>query len=376
MNLTTDGHLLKRERRKVTKRRVPTTRRTRHGAAKDGRKQTTATMAISSSPPPPLSLSTEDFEVALASHIDESKPDPLVKRLFNSLILEWASQTEQQQGTADATDAGGAETKRMCGTLTLYGDYMAVTISSNCSWMWRPCAEEVNGCAIATLSFRLAASAKFIHRANTSQQMERSKRQGGDQSPKVDRKEQRAHAKRRAGMIDRLQKDYYIKRLLAPLDGDSKVSDQKQQQHTSTICEAEIKESFGTDGKRKELEERVDVSEDVLEGIRRAILSHLDENTSVLDLLLCFPYLINALIETRKDDKGNDISLQLGHRAILRLLEDACIDACEKEGEDELLDDLQISTRIGNGDDDDSVESSGGRFSGQATRPLKKKSKQ
>jgi hypothetical protein len=339
-------------------------------------------MATSSSPPPSLcSLSTEDFEVALASYIDESKPDPLVKRqIENIIILEWASQTEQQEGTADAADATSkpkAETKRLCGTLTLYGDYMAVTISSYCSWAWRPYAEEAGGCAIATLSFRLAASAKFIPQSQHKRlQTERLKRQGDDQSPKVDRKEQRAHTKIRAGMIDRLQKDYYIKRLLAPLDVDSKVSDQTQQQHTSTICEAEIKESFGSDGKRKELEERVDVSEDTLEGIRRAILSHLDENTSMLDLLLCFPYIINTLIETKKDDKGNDISVQLGHRAILRLLEDACIDACEKEGEDELLGDLQISTRIGKGDDDDSVESSESRFSGQATRPQKKKSKQ
>jgi len=293
-------------------------------------------MATSSSPPPSLSLSTDDFEVALVSHVHESKPDRLAQKQIKSLILEWGtSQTEQQEGTADAN----AETKRMCGTLTLYGDYMAVTISSDCSWTWMPYVEEADGCAIATLSFRLAASAKFIPQSQHKRlQMERLKRQGDDQSPKVDRKEQRAHTKIRAGMIDRLQKDFYIKRLLDPPDGDSKKSDQSQQQHTNTICEAEIKESFGSDGKRKELEERVDVPEDVLEGIRRAILSHLDENTSVLDLLLCFPYLINTLIETRKDDKGNDISLQLGHRAILRLLEDACIDACEKEGEDELLD--------------------------------------
>uniref|UniRef100_A0A7S0AB68 Uncharacterized protein n=1 Tax=Minutocellus polymorphus TaxID=265543 RepID=A0A7S0AB68_9STRA len=195
-----------------------------------------------------------------------------------------------------------------------------------------------------------------------------------DQSPKVDRKEQRAQTKIRAGMIDRLQKDYYIKRfLLAPLDGDSK-SDQTQLQHI--ICEAEIKESFGPDGEIKELEERVDVSEDVLEGIRKAILSHLDENTSMLDLLLSFPYLLNTDIETRKDGKGNGISLQLGHRAVLRLLEDACIDACEKEGEDELLDDLQISARSGKGGDS-SAEStcSEGRCAGQAASQRKKRSK-
>lgn len=44
----------------------------------------------------------------------------------------------------------------------------------------------------------------------------------------------------------------------------------------------------------------------------------------------------------------------LGHRAVLRLLEDAMLDACEREGEDEPLDGLEISPpRHGDGDGDD-----------------------
>ena len=43
----------------------------------------------------------------------------------------------------------------------------------------------------------------------------------------------------------------------------------------------------------------------------------------------------------------------LGHRAVLRLLEDAMLDACEREGEDEALDGLEISPpRHGDGDDE------------------------
>lgn len=43
----------------------------------------------------------------------------------------------------------------------------------------------------------------------------------------------------------------------------------------------------------------------------------------------------------------------LGDRAYLRLLEDAMFDACEKEGEDEILDDLNISCESAeNGDCD------------------------
>ena len=337
---------------------------------------------MASSPPPasPAGPSTEDFEAALASHVDESKPDPLARRQMENIVLQWEpSPQQEQQGQGqesscepkghDAVEGKQSETKEMCGAFTLFGEYMSVSIRSNCSWKWQPCGQNDGGrtcaCAHASLSFRLMASARFIPQSQHKRlQKERLKRTrhaeetadvDDDKSPKVDRKEQRAQTKIRAGMIDRLKQDFYVKRLL-DLDGDSAALDGKgdddQVLLQRRICEAEIKESFDSSGAAKELEERVDVSEDALEGIRRAVLSQLDDNTSVLDLLLAFPYLINTQIDVRKDSKGNDINLQLGHRAILRLLEDACIDACEKEGEDELLDDLRISKK-GQGEGDD-----------------------
>ena len=129
-----------------------------------------------------------------------------------------------------------------------------------------------------------------------------------------------------------------------------------------------------------ELEERVNVDERVLDGIRTAIYSHAEDNLDILELLLNMPYLPRssggggALILPQSNDakgrggehEGEDINdippsassssttsdeadtimiiiNELAQRAYLRLLEDAMFDACEKEGEDELLDDLTIT---------------------------------
>lgn len=311
-------------------------------------------MASSSPSSLPSSPSTEDFKAALVSHVDESKPDPLARRQIENLVLQWEPSSQQQEQGQEESSREAEEIQEVYGTLTLFGEYMSVSITSDCRWGWNSIGENGSGCAHATLSFRLVASAKFIpqsqHKRLQNERLQRTKdaektaEKDSSTSAKVDRKEQRAQTKIRAGMIDRLINDFYIKRLL-DLDGGSSTvsggkSDNEQVHLQHRICEAEIEESFDSGGTVKELEERVDVSEDALEGIRRAVLSQLDDNTSVLDLLLAFPYLINTQAETRNYGKGNAIPLQLGHRAILRLLEDACIDACEKEGEDELLEDL------------------------------------
>jgi len=60
-----------------------------------------------------------------------------------------------------------------------------------------------------------------------------------------------------------------------------------------------------------------------------------------------------------------DSLAKLGERAHLRLLEDAMFDACEKEGEDEILDDLTISVRTrDDADFDDEADDDGGRSDG------------
>ena len=137
------------------------------------------------------------------------------------------------------------------------------------------------------------------------------------------KKEKGKGARLRAGMIERLKADRLVSRLLST----SKTTP------PLTLCEALIHQSEEGSG---ELEERVNVEDNVLEGIRTAILSQLESNLDVLELLLGLPYL------PRHCTSNVDIA-KLANRAYLRLLEDGMFDACEREGEDDLLDDLQIS---------------------------------
>jgi len=331
-------------------------------------------------------LHPSDFEAALASYLDESKPDPLARRQIENVIVQWEQSTDTSSTAADllaasstessSSDAssdtrgnGGAETKRIDGRLTLIGEYMSVTLDANCKWTWLPshCLDDsVTTNAGASLSFRLSvSSASFIPLTQYKRlQKERDKRASSNQSDgdncvresdaNADRKQQKAQAKVRSRMVDRLKKDPYVKKLLDTASATSSLSisdnggDIARKQ--ITLFAAEIHQSFDSRGKVEDMEERVDINEDGVEGVRRAMFSQLEDNTSVVELLLSLPFLPKD-VET-KQDNGHPIELQLGHRAVLRLLEDAMVDACEKEGEDEMLDDLVIS---GNDDKDDDL---------------------
>ena len=88
----------------------------------------------------------------------------------------------------------------------------------------------------------------------------------------------------------------------------------------------------------------------------------------MFDLLLSMPYLPRSSGRDGPLDSAVPNTIQgsesgtskvhdmLGDRTYLRLLEDAMFDACEKEGEDEILDDLNISCGSVENDDCDANE--------------------
>merc|ERR1719506_499809 len=55
---------------------------------------------------------------------------------------------------------------------------------------------------------------------------------------------------------------------------------------------------------------------------------------------------MQKLYSKKKKKKGMMIHCPLADRTKLRLLEDAMFDACEREGEEELIDELRISPSI------------------------------
>lgn len=208
------------------------------------------------------------FQEALEKHIDQSKPDPLARKQVEAWNLNW----RQDHDVSSTTDV-------LIGCLEIHGDYVIVTIESHCSW-----TSPNHG----TLDFTLRARARFA-----------PKKKGLDKTS----------TKIRTGIMKRLREDDYVKPLLESKEG-------------MILCEAHILSDNG------ELEERVLVDENVVEGLRRSIYSQAEDNLSVMELLMSLPYL--------------PCDNNLAHRAKLRILEDAMVDECVNEEENELLDDLTI----------------------------------
>jgi len=95
-----------------------------------------------------------------------------------------------------------------------------------------------------------------------------------------------------------------------------------------TLCEATVVQN----DQEAKLEERVHIDGNIVEAIRRCISSQAEGPINVVECLLSLPYL----------QTPNDDDCPLGNRAKLRLLEDAMIDACDQEGENDLLDELDV----------------------------------
>ncbi|GAX11533.1 hypothetical protein FisN_22Lh225 [Fistulifera solaris] len=106
---------------------------------------------------------------------------------------------------------------------------------------------------------------------------------------------------------DRFLKDDYISKMLSS---------------KAVLLEANILHS------EDHLEERVDCKDDVAEGIRRAILPLADSALDVFEVLLALPFW-----------PANN---KLGHRARLRLLEDAMCNECEEQENEQAVEDLDL----------------------------------
>jgi hypothetical protein len=177
-----------------------------------------------------------------------------------------------------------------------------------------------------------------------------------ENSQKLNRKERSTSRKLRSGMIKRLRADPFIRSLLLDEDKSGAAASDGV-----LLCEALIQQNSKRehDAKSRSMkcEERVNVNSECIEGIRNAILSHCEDNLDVLEMLLRMPYLprSDVILNKNEESSSNEKTYQeilqcLSGRALLRILEDAMFDACEKEGEDEMLDDLNISDNV---DDED-----------------------
>eukprot|EP00984_Skeletonema_dohrnii_P030399 scaffold21815_cov157-Skeletonema_dohrnii-CCMP3373.AAC.2 len=294
-------------------------------------------------------LTTSQFTDTLARHIDESKPDQLAKSQIENLGINW-EQEQLDGGVDDDSGVAGTTTSSLRGTLTLSSEYISVSIHVLCNWKKtnQSGQNDEQSCDAGNHNDGVDAAVAKQFQEEFFIKLTASATESSTVAPKdakeQDRKERKASKKLRAEMFKRLRSDYYIGKLF----GDDKANND-----CVPLCEALIQQNLSSSDRSggtnnvDELEERVNVEDGTLQGIKNAIFSQSEDNLDVLEILLNMPYLPRSSSPSSDNDRGdavlNQWSSKLADRAYLRLLEDAMFDSCEKEGEDELLDDLNIS---------------------------------
>ena len=334
-------------------------------------------------------LTTAQFQNAITRYIDSTKPDPLARGQIEQLNLCWEQHDDNDVGVIASGSNGGGEdesltyTWKLNGTFTISSEYISIAIRAICNCKIRgdddvtkddeedanKPDDDVGRVFENEFYIRLSITAKLLPMGGEEEDAEQKKKK-----TKQDRKEHATKRKLHAGMIKRLQSDRLIRCLLLDNDGkdDTKQNTNNAGSDNILLCEALIlqnpmhtltsnthhcQRSTTSGGGGEQLEERVNVNDGTLEGIRNAIFSHTEDNLDVLELLLNMPYLprscrgngdgSSATASTQGIEYSNiqtktrDV---LGDRVYLRLLEDAMFDSCEREGGDDMLDDLNISS--------------------------------
>jgi len=235
------------------------------------------------------SLNSETFLQAISVYLDEVKPDKLAREQVEGWNLNWTEESEEE------ADLINTLSNTIFGILSISSYYITILLRVTTQWKYED--------QIGELSFNLGVRAHF--RSNS--EIKRDKEEYNDAD------KWQPDKKVRATMLKRLKQDDYIKKILI--------------NEFSTVCETTI-----ITKDKSEVEERVWISGDLLESIRRAIYSQSESALDVVELLASLPYL-----KTRE--------CPLGGRAKLRLLEEAMNDACEEAEEEELIDGLKIQSK-------------------------------
>jgi len=276
-----------------------------------------------------IPLQTEAFVEALHGYIDQEKPDPLQKRQMEGWKMVWRQQEPQTASTATTTiteEVGFEPTHAVAGTLEWTGDHVVLTLTSRCYWCSGNNGEDDDDATKeedGSLFFQCLASARFVEVSNN------------DTS--------KTEAKIRTQMRERLQQDDYIAKLLpqrSSKNGKEASSLAPLRQQAVELCQASVS-SNGSN----HLEERVYCNEAAAEAVRRALYSTSNNGPiDVFELVCSLPLLPTTSANTTLSSSiGNSTTTKLANRAKLRLLEDAMYDACENEGEEELVQALRLS---------------------------------
>jgi hypothetical protein len=295
-------------------------------------------------------MNSSAFQKALAIYVDDNKPDPIVRRQLEAWKMEWKNLEDGNDDTVEDNGDDESDFARtnvssqrnvIRGTLNIQGEYVSVTLLMECSW--RHPKEDTDHAkksdGMLTFSCSVDSAKLLLDKHHTED----------DEDAKADRKI-------RKKMIQRLRQDSYIAKLL-------ELGNEQSTNFYPYLAKAKIHVHQA----KNVLEERVDVSETVAESVRRALWSLADSSLDVIEVILALPSLPGT---SHKD--LIDTTTTLANRAKLRLLEDAMLDECEKEGEGELIRELTIEQKEGQ---DDKEQYSNHRMTEASHKKKKSRSK-
>jgi hypothetical protein len=272
-----------------------------------------------------VSLNDQVLRDALNVYLDETKPDPLVlQQLTDASSWSWQEESPDTAVSAVAELLEEA-THYLAGTATWSGAYASVDLRVQTCWKASATnsvddPDNLNGSLVTVChaSARLGASSPL----------------SSSSSPPKKSKEDKVQEKITSRMVERLRDDAYIaKWLLVPDKQQSKDSE------PSLLYEARIL----LQNDSSQLEERVDTLPDVAEAIRRAVFFSAQDSLDVLEVVLALPWL--PVVKHAPVLLSKNQTSALADRARLRLLEDAMCDACEQQGEEDMVQDLDIQAK-------------------------------
>ena len=246
----------------------------------------------------------ESFTKTLERYLDDSKPDRHVREQMQSWNFRWnpspSSTTAVEAQAERLKDLPFQPTHLVSGDLVWEGEYVKLTLNVFCCWE----GAKKDGSIYFLCD---CVRGEFAEAPTTDESF----------PEKEVKAAKRVHQK----MIERLQKDDYIKKLI------------KGDRRTFLQATVSIKS-------RGELEERVYCDEDTAEAIRRGLFTTAENRLDVFDWMMYLPILPSVAHEGQVS-----VTTPLADRVKLRFLEEATCDACDQEGEEELVEELHISKK-------------------------------
>lgn len=275
-------------------------------------------------------LSSDLFQIAIDRYIDCNKPDHLARKQLEGWSFQWC---DEKLETKNDDNFVKDPSHKLQGTLEIGGEFMVIHLQIVCMWN-ASASNSDNSDKNASVQygdffFSCHAHARFW---TNSEWKEKGKQN-------TDKKDKKIQDKIRSKIITRLQEDAYISKLLATTN----LNVESQQSASNDVIKRSLLAQANIHFSPSSLEERVTVSDDVCEAIKRAIWSSAESPLDVVEVILHLPFLPTTDHASSEDTASPIVTTSLANRAKLRLLEDAMCDACEREGEEEILDDLKIS---------------------------------